>query len=92
VVTYDQRTHGLLVVANSGPVVPESAAEGLFEPFRRFQAGGKGPKDPADRGAGLGLSIVRAIVSVHGGRIAVQPRVEGGLIVRVWIPAPTRVA
>ena len=91
VVTYDQQTHGLLVVANSGPVVPESAAEGLFEPFRRFQANGKGPKDPADRGAGLGLSIVRAIVSAHGGRIAVQPRTEGGLIVRVWIPAPSRV-
>jgi signal transduction histidine kinase len=89
VVTYDQRTHGLLVVANSGPIVPESAAEGLFEPFRRLHANGSGPRDPADRGAGLGLSIVRAIVSAHSGHIAVQPRTEGGLIVRVWIPAPS---
>jgi signal transduction histidine kinase len=88
VVTYDQRTHGLLVVANSGPVVPESAAEGLFEPFRRLQGTGNGPRDPADRGAGLGLSIVRAIVSAHGGHVAVQPRADGGLIVRVWVPAP----
>lgn len=87
VVTYDQHTHGLLVVANSGPVVPESAAEGLFEPFRRLQPAAGTAKDPADRGAGLGLSIVRAIVSAHSGRIAVQPRAEGGLIVRVWIPA-----
>ncbi|MBS2964033.1 HAMP domain-containing histidine kinase [Actinocrinis puniceicyclus] len=87
VVTYDQRTHGLLVVANSGPVVPEAAAESLFEPFRRLKRGAGGSPDPADRGAGLGLSIVRAIVSAHRGRIAVQPRSEGGLIVRVWIPA-----
>jgi signal transduction histidine kinase len=88
VVTYDQSSHALLVVANIGPVVPAAAAEGLFEPFRRLQAAGDAPRDPADRGAGLGLSIVRAIVSAHAGRIAVQPRQEGGLIVRVWIPAP----
>jgi signal transduction histidine kinase len=88
VVTYDQHSHGLLVVANSGPLVPESAAEGLFEPFKRLQPTGNAPRDPADRGAGLGLSIVRAIVSAHRGHIAVQPRAEGGLIVRVWVPAP----
>ncbi len=88
VVTYDQGSHALLVVANTGPVVPDAAAEGLFEPFRRLSAPGSGAPDPADRGAGLGLSIVRAIVSAHRGRIAVQPRPEGGLIVRVWIPAP----
>jgi len=88
VVTYDQGSHGLLVVANTGPVVPATAAEGLFEPFRRLQPGRNAPRDPADRGAGLGLSIVRAIVAAHRGRIAVQPRSEGGLIVRVWVPAP----
>ncbi|HEV2344437.1 MAG TPA: ATP-binding protein [Actinocrinis sp.] len=88
VVTYDQRSHGLLVVANTGPIVPETAAEGLFEPFRRLQPTGGAQRDPADRGAGLGLSIVRAIVSAHSGRIVVQPRSEGGLIVRVWVPVP----
>jgi signal transduction histidine kinase len=88
VVTYDQGSHGLLVVANSGPVVPERAAESLFEPFRRLQPAGGAARDPKDRGAGLGLSIVRAITSAHGGRIAVQPRLEGGLVVRVWIPVP----
>jgi signal transduction histidine kinase len=90
VVTYDQLSHGLLVVANTGPAVPEQEVGSLFEPFRRLPSAGAGPRDPADRGAGLGLSIVRAIVSAHGGRIAVQPRREGGLIVRVWIPAPAR--
>ncbi|HEY3871013.1 MAG TPA: HAMP domain-containing sensor histidine kinase [Actinocrinis sp.] len=86
VVTHDQDSHGLLVVANSGPAVPEEAVAVMFEPFRRFQPG-SGAADPGDRGAGLGLSIVRAVVSAHRGRIAVQPRPDGGLIVRVWIPA-----
>ena len=85
VVTYDQGDHGLLVVANSGPLVPPELVESLFEPFRRLRAEGARPK-PGDRGAGLGLSIVRSIVRAHGGRIGVQARPEGGLIVRVWVP------
>jgi signal transduction histidine kinase len=85
VVTYDQERYGLLVVANSGPVVPADLVESLFEPFRRLTTQGK-PRDPLDRGAGLGLSIVRSVVSAHRGRIAVQPREGGGLVVRVWIP------
>jgi signal transduction histidine kinase len=85
VVTYDQGDHGLLVVANSGPRVPPEAVESLFEPFRRLRSPEETPR-PDDRGAGLGLSIVRSVVRAHGGRIAVQPRPEGGLIVRAWVP------
>jgi len=86
VVAYDQGEYGLLVVANSGAQVPAAAVESLFEPFRRFKSPG-GPPRPGDRGAGLGLSIVRSVVRAHGGRIGVQARPEGGLIVRVWVPA-----
>ncbi|MBR7829742.1 HAMP domain-containing histidine kinase [Actinospica sp. MGRD01-02] len=88
VVTYDQGEYGLLVVANSGPIVPPEVVESLFEPFRRLRVEGA-PTQPGDRGAGLGLSIVRSIVRAHGGRIGVQARPEGGLIVRVWVPADT---
>jgi signal transduction histidine kinase len=86
VVTYDQGEYGLLVVANSGPQVPANVVESLFEPFRRLKSPGGAPR-PGDRGAGLGLSIVRSVVRAHGGRIAVQARPDGGLIVRVWVPA-----
>ena len=85
VVTYDQGEYGLLVVANSGPYVPPAVVESLFEPFRRLRTEGAPPR-PGDRGAGLGLSIVRSVVRAHGGRIGVQARPEGGLIVRVWVP------
>lgn len=86
VVTYDQDEYGLLVVANSGPQVPADAVESLFEPFRRLRAP-DAPRRPEDRGAGLGLSIVRSVVRAHGGRIGIQGGAGGGLIVRVWIPA-----
>ena len=86
VVTYDQGEYGLLVVANSGPYVPAAVVESLFEPFRRLRTEGAAPR-PGDRGAGLGLSIVRSVVRAHGGRIGVQARPEGGLIVRVWVPS-----
>ena len=75
----------VLEVSNTGPVVPGYEIPGLFEPFRRYprrQAGG-GPA-----GAGLGLSIVRAIVTAHGGEVTAAPNPGGGLIVTVALPRP----
>jgi signal transduction histidine kinase len=75
---------GELVVVNSGPVVPGYDVENIFEPFRR----GKGrERTQSDRGVGLGLSIVRSVVRAHNGSIEAVPRAEGGLLIRVRIPA-----
>jgi signal transduction histidine kinase len=38
-------------------------------------------------GMGFGLSIVRAIVEMHGGRVSFEPNVPRGAIFRVWLPA-----
>ena len=38
-------------------------------------------------GMGLGLSIVRSIVDMHGGRVTYEPNVPHGAIFRVWLPA-----
>jgi signal transduction histidine kinase len=70
-----------LAVANSGPVVPPDQTAGLLEPFRRL-----GRARTGDRGVGLGLSIVAAIVEAHGGTLALNARPEGGLDVRVTLP------
>jgi two-component system, NtrC family, sensor histidine kinase PilS len=50
----------------------------LFQPFRRGRGGG----------AGLGLAIVRRIVTAHHGDIAVESRPGGGTTVHVYLPLP----
>lgn len=71
-----------LAVTSSGSVVePERVAE-LFEPFRRA-----GTDRTSSSGAGLGLSIVRAVVAAHDGRLYAEPVPGGGLAVTVWFPA-----
>jgi signal transduction histidine kinase len=70
----------VLDVVNSGPVIAPDIAARLVEPFERGGRTGRG-------GAGLGLSIVRSVAEAHGGRLALTPRREGGLAVRVTLPA-----
>jgi signal transduction histidine kinase len=68
-----------LIVANSGPEVPRYEIETIFLPFRRL--GRERAGAIATRGLGLGLSIVRAIATAHGGKVTAQPRSGGGLVV-----------
>lgn len=70
----------VLRVINSGPHVPPATAERLLEPFER------GGRARDGRGAGLGLSIVRAVAEAHGGHVALAPRPQGGLAVDVVLP------
>jgi signal transduction histidine kinase len=74
----------VLSVANSGLVIPAPEVERLFQPFQRL-----GPRrSRRDGGHGLGLSIVRAIVTAHAATIAAQPRPGGGLVIDVAFPPP----
>jgi signal transduction histidine kinase len=75
-----------LAVANTGAEVPAAEVEQLFQPFRRG-----GTARTGSRGAGLGLSIVRAVAVAHGGAVVAAPRSGGGLEVTVRLPAPSRV-
>ena len=78
------RTEGdrvILEVSNSGQRIAGTDLDGLLEPFRR--AG----QQRTGNGAGLGLSIVRAIVTAHGGELGLRAPAGGGLVVRVSLPA-----
>ncbi|MEY2563514.1 MAG: hypothetical protein QOH88_1707 [Verrucomicrobiota bacterium] len=67
-------------VIDSGPGIPADALERIFDRF--WQA------DSADRrGAGLGLAIVKAIVTAHGGTIAVTSTVGQGSNFHFDLPA-----
>ncbi|WBB51044.1 HAMP domain-containing sensor histidine kinase [Verrucosispora sp. WMMA2044] len=78
----------MLVVVNTGPVVPSYDVETMFQPFRRLSR----ERVAGTRGFGLGLSIVRAVARAHGGAAEAAPRPDGGLTVTVTLPpsAPTR--
>ncbi|MBC3843471.1 sensor histidine kinase [Streptacidiphilus sp. 4-A2] len=73
-------------VGNDGPVVPAEQIDQLFEPFHRGQRTRRHSQEPARDGVGLGLSIVRAVVRAHGGRVAAQGRPAGGLLVTLRLP------
>ncbi|MFB7057128.1 sensor histidine kinase [Streptomyces vinaceus] len=82
VTTESQHGQAILVVSNTGPVVPAYEVDNLFEPFRRLRTERTG----SDKGVGLGLSIARSVARAHGGRIAATPREGGGLVMRVTLP------
>lgn len=73
--------HAVLRVANSGPAVPESEIDRLFEPFQRL-ASDRITRD----GHGLGLSIARAVATAHGATVTVTSLPAGGLDVVVDFP------
>ncbi|WP_020524685.1 sensor histidine kinase [Catelliglobosispora koreensis] len=70
-----------LQVANTGQPIPPNDVEDLFNPFVRGDVSGA-----RDGGVGLGLSIVRAIVTAHDGHISGSARPAGGLVITVSLP------
>ncbi len=77
-----------LVVENGGEILDPARVAELGQPFRRLGVDRTG----SDRGAGLGLSIVAAIVAAHGGTMSLQPRDQGGLTVSLAMPLAARAA
>jgi two-component system heavy metal sensor histidine kinase CusS len=59
-------------VEDQGPGLAADQCEQIFERFVRLTA----PGDRDDKGSGLGLSICRSIVGLHGGRIFAQSSAE----------------
>ncbi|RFS82805.1 HAMP domain-containing protein [Actinomadura spongiicola] len=86
-----------LRVVNTGRPVPSYEVAAIYEPFRRLRpdrpradrdgsGGGARERTGSADGAGLGLSIVRAVVDAHGGTIETVPREGGGLSITVRLP------
>jgi signal transduction histidine kinase len=83
ITTTTSRAGAVLSVTSSGQVIPATEVDRLFQPFQRL-----GPRPARGDGHGLGLSIVRAIVTAHAAAIAAQPRPGGGLAIDVTFPPP----
>jgi signal transduction histidine kinase len=78
-------TEALLAVKNRGPVIPPEQIASLFQPFT--QGATVDPQTTArPRGLGLGLYIVREIVSAHGGTISVDSSGAHGTTFLIRLP------
>jgi signal transduction histidine kinase len=63
-----------LIVDDDGPGIPQEQRARIFDRFARLDVS----RGRDGGGAGLGLSIVRAITLAHGGDVAVESSPEGG--------------
>ncbi len=70
----------MVVVNDHGPGIPESELEAVFEPFKQGDAA------RGSEGSGLGLAIIKRIVDMHGGRVRLLNRPEGGLSAQIYLP------
>ncbi|HEX2805699.1 MAG TPA: HAMP domain-containing sensor histidine kinase, partial [Kineosporiaceae bacterium] len=77
-----------LAVRDNGPGIPDEELPHVFERFwRGHDARSRG-------GSGIGLAVVQALVTAHGGEVTVARPGDGGTLVTVGLPragAPVRV-
>jgi signal transduction histidine kinase len=71
----------LLAVSDTGVGI---SSEELTRLSRTFEQGEAGKRQ---KGAGLGLSVVRAFAELHGGRLDIESREGGGSTIAVFFPA-----
>jgi heavy metal sensor kinase len=72
----------VLEVADSGIGIPPEAVPRVFDRFFRVDAA----RSREVGGAGIGLSIVKAICTAHNGRVEVESAVDRGSCFRVRLP------
>jgi len=70
-----------IMVSDDGPGILPEDQKTLFHRFGKGQAGNR-----AGHGAGLGLSVVKAIVEAQGGQVGVRNRAHGGA--EFWFTIP----
>jgi signal transduction histidine kinase len=73
----------VIVIDDDGPGIPTEEQEKVFAPFYRLDPA----RDPEKAGVGLGLSVARTIARQHGGDVTLANRDDGGLSVRLELPA-----
>ncbi len=68
-------------VSDEGPGVPDYALQRVFERFYSLPR-----PDGAPRSSGLGLSFVREVALLHGGRVSLENRDRRGAVARLVLP------
>lgn len=82
-VSVSQEDDNLVIrVADTGCGIPDKYKESIFQPFFRVDKS----RSRAYGGVGLGLTLVRKIVELHGGTIRIAESGEGGTTFAVCLP------
>ena len=72
--------HILFTIDNEGPSIPDADKARIFNKFYQ------GDSSHESEGNGLGLALVRKIVTMHGGEVRVEDPVNGGCRFAVTLP------
>jgi signal transduction histidine kinase len=67
-------------IADQGIGLTSAQAKRVGERFYRVDASGKVP------GTGLGMSIVKEIIGLHGGELEIASGLAKGTVVTLWLP------
>ena len=78
-----QLPHIHIWVTDTGSGIPPELQERIFEPFVRTE-----PPGHPRGGIGLGLSITRRLVALHGGSITLDSQPGQGSTFHVYLPLP----
>jgi signal transduction histidine kinase len=79
---WEERRQASLVVQDTGSGIHPDDLPYLFRRFYR----GLGVRETDKPGAGLGLNLVKQIISMHGGNVQVESQVGEGSLFRIQLP------
>ena len=71
----------ILAVTDTGVGIPAVDQERVFEKFER------GNPQARESGAGLGLSLVKSLIELHGGSVSIESRPSAGTTIHCHLPA-----
>jgi two-component system sensor histidine kinase KdpD len=75
----------VFAVRDRGPGIEPAWREKIFEVFQRGDWRSGSTNSAAQRGAGVGLAVCKAIASAHGGELKLRSRAHGGSSFECWL-------
>lgn len=70
-----------IIISDTGQGIPQDALDRVMQPFERIEGAAQ-----SGRGAGLGLTLVQNIVTLHGGEFTLESQEGKGTIATMFLP------